>query len=488
MDPSPNVNRFPLMMIPTLKPSVALPKRDIPSMIAAVLLTCTSLFTPGCIDTALPTTSQVENLETSPEKITVHTSRNDSTSREDTGHVQDHVSMPSSTAGRTRPWISAYLASWEHNAGTPYTNWGSLTADEIDWSAMTHLFYFAMNVAADGRPGESLDPRDRYNFTTDRFLDIVPAAHAHGTHILFSIGGAGNYEGFSAAISRELSRQRLIDTILGLLRTYGFDGVDIDMEPIRDSDVRNYSQFIRQLHAELALMRTRQGHPPLLTAAINGQFDMFADLQDYFDQINLMTYDLSGPWRRWQAWHNSALFSTDIRFESTGGQMPSIDLWVNMALQAGLRPEKIGIGIDFYGYIWNGVYEPLQGWGLLDPPTLEREGGGNPYREIAARFDLSRRKWDPVAQVPYLSLRDPDRFVSYDDEHSIARKLDYIIDRQLGGAIVWELSGTHLPGNEATQWGGPYLGSQTQVSDPNPLLGPIRVWLEGQRANASSEK
>jgi len=349
-------------------------------------------------------------------------------------------------------WVTVYLASWEHNAGTPYTNWGSITVSDIDFAGITHLIYFAMNVGPDGRPGESLDPKDRYNFTTDRFLDIIPVAHEHGVEILFSIGGAGNYNGFSQAIRSYQSRAELIKTIRMLILEYGFDGVDLDMEPIRDDDRENYQRFVEELSSELNQILTTRGNRPLLTAAVNGQFQMFAELQNYFDQINLMTYDLSGPWSGWQTWHNSPLYSDGVLFASTGEQMPSVDLWIDLALEAGIRPENLGLGIDFYGYIWSGVSEPKQGWYFFSPPTLQNERGGTPYRKLFRDYTIRSAKWDSVARVPYLSIASPAQFVSFDNERSIEEKVRYAAERGLGGVMVWELSAgyvyDHLRGNQ----------------------------------------
>jgi chitinase len=229
-----------------------------------------------------------------------------------------------------------------------------------------------------------------------------------------------------------------------LIETYGFDGVDLDMEPIRETDRLNYQRFVEELTQELDQTLTKRGARPQLTAAVNGQFSLFAQLQDYFDQINLMTYDLSGPWSGWQAWHNSPLYSDGILFESTGEQKPSVDLWIDLALEAGIRPEKLGLGIDFYGYVWNGVSEPGEGWFFLSPPTLRDERGGTPFRKLDREFNLRTARWDSVARVPYLSLYNPPQFVSFDNERSIEEKVRYAAERGLGGVMVWELSAGYV--------------------------------------------
>lgn len=51
------------------------------------------------------------------------------------------------------------------------------------------------------------------------------------------------------------------------------------------------------------------------------------------------------------------------------------------------------------------------------------------------------RHWHDEAQVPWLFDSDTGIMISYDDEMSIGIKADYIREHQLGGAMVWELSG-----------------------------------------------
>jgi GH18 family chitinase len=81
------------------------------------------------------------------------------------------------------------------------------------------------------------------NFNPDRLADIVPAAHARSKPILFSVGGWGNTE-FSDAI-RPGVRATLVASLVEAMTDWGFDGVDVDMEPINASDHDNYAEFVR---------------------------------------------------------------------------------------------------------------------------------------------------------------------------------------------------------------------------------------------------
>ncbi len=373
-------------------------------------------------------------------------------------------------------WVSAYLASWQHDAGTQYSNWGALRSQDIDWDAITHLIYFALPIDQKGHIRGSLDPRERRNLNTDRLGSIVPAAHKNNTKILFSVGGSGSYNGFSSAIEFD-NRRQLIDTIVEFLQKYGFDGVDLDMEPIREKDFNNYRQFVTELHAEFSNIRTRNGDVPMITiAALKGRkvSQLYARVQQYVDQINIMTYDMAQAWGAWQAWHNSALYSDGVTFDRTGEEMSNINQKVEIALSEGIDRKKLGIGIDFYGYIWHTVHYlgKWESWPDEDLSIMERSGGV-PYYELYDRFDLESAVWDSIAQAPYLNAEDPKAFVTFDNERSVRRKIQYAVEEGLGGVILWELGGGYL--------------KDYQVQPKDPLLQAVKSELQKFK-NLSSNK
>lgn len=341
-------------------------------------------------------------------------------------------------------WVGAYLASWEHFA-PPTGNWGRLPTNEIDWDAFTHLYYFALNAQEDG----SLNKIEPYeNMGPDRIKQIVSAAHQHNTPVLFSVGGWGNYEGFSKALKPDV-RSAFVNNLISVLKEWKFDGIDLDMEPIRNEDVENYKAFVRELHAGLQELETPMSSTPLLVAATDWQPEMFAELQDYFDQINLMTYDFSGAWSGWVSWHNSPVYSGDKTFPGSNKPLPSVDHKVREFLDAGIDRSKLGIGIDFYGYVWQGgdgtdtggVTRPNQRW-----TTAPRVTDNVPYHRIMQEYYREEYfRWDEEAQAAYLSIEQAGPsgsiFVSYEEEKAIEEKIRYAYENQLGGVFIWELSG-----------------------------------------------
>jgi chitinase len=197
---------------------------------------------------------------------------------------------------------------------------------------------------------------------------------------------------------------------------------------------------------------------PLLTAATASQPALFAALQEHFDQINLMTYDLSGAWAGWVTWFNSPIYDGGYRFPSTGGLVPSCDGMADAFMAAGVAPARLAIGIPFYGYLWAGGAGTLTGGA-----ALPRQSWTNApivtavdYADILSKYYTSNLyRWDDAAQAAYLSMDKPgstnDAFISYDDEHACQAKVSYVRNQGLGGVMIWELGEGYLPNLPAGQ-------------------------------------
>lgn len=338
-------------------------------------------------------------------------------------------------------WVNAYLVSWEHNPETTQINTGIIKTDDIDWEAITHLTYFSLPISENGVPEVSLDPAVRNNINTDRIQSIVAAAHLNDTKILLSVGGGTNYEGFSGAI--DSSRTQFVQTLTNMITEYGFDGISLNMSPIEPVDFINYKVFVRQLSAAFDNVKTNQEERPLLTAGATkspGISSLFEDLQQHFDQINILTFDMAQPWRGWVAWHNSALYNKEVVFEEEPTLLlPSIDQKVKEWVAAGVERKKIGIAINFYGSVWE-EQNFLGKWPIW--PTEDTSFFSvEPYSVLNERYNLDNYEWDDKAKVPYLNLSQPDVFVSFDNERSISDKMNYAKTNRLGGVSIWDLSG-----------------------------------------------
>ncbi|MBM4359809.1 MAG: glycoside hydrolase family 18 protein [Deltaproteobacteria bacterium] len=327
---------------------------------------------------------------------------------------------------KPRPiWVTGYYAGWME---------GHLPVDEIDFTAISHLAHFSWVPMPNG----TLD-KTSLGWTASQATKVVAAAHAAGKKALLVVGGAWTQEGFRAHLA-PAKRAAFVKALVDGVAAHGYDGIDVDMEPVSTEDAPAFGAFATELRAALDGL----GNGRLLTAAVDWNKTAFVPVQDVFDQVNLMTYDMAGTWEGWETWHNSPLHNGGANFASTGQPMPSVETRVAKALADGAKPAKLGIGGAFYGYVWQGANGPNQSIAGL------KVTANKAYHAIMAEdFSASAFLWHDGVEAPYLSLGakgSPDsRFISYDDAKSLTKKIAWLRETGLGGLIVWELGGGYRP-------------------------------------------
>jgi chitinase len=335
-------------------------------------------------------------------------------------------------------WVSAYYAGWSQGCGYE----GHLQPDQIDFSAVTHVIHFALIPNTDG----SLD-YSSLCISPENSADLIQAAHAAGKKVLISIGGWQTESGFLGATS-SANRARFIQNLLDFITSRGYDGIDVDWEPISSSSYPRFKLFVSELRSALDALSPR----PLLTGAAGWYPELFAETQHYFDQINIMTYDLSGPWMGTITWHNSSIYEGSVFLPETGWPAPSVNGEVDDFMANGVEAQKIGIGIAFFGYTWKGGYGTPSG-GVTEPGQIYTQEPSIDvlcYHQIMDQFyNPQNYRWDLAAQAAYLSFDNAgssnDMFISYDDETTCYEKVAYVRTKGIGGMILFELGGGWRP-------------------------------------------
>jgi len=322
-------------------------------------------------------------------------------------------------------WSMGYYASWDPD---------QYPISEIEWSGLTHI---AMAFYLPNQDGSMTLSGGNPQLATN----LIAAAHANGVKAIASIGGSDSQSGFQAATASG-TVATFAANLVSLLSSTGYDGIDIDWEPMDKTDepaVIDIANRIRKAKPD-ALMTIPIG-------AIN--VNLGADLSGYpaiaaaYDQLNIMSYGQAGAWSGWKSWHSSALYQTDSATPT------SIDSTVKLYLAAGVPAAKLGIGIGFFGLCYSSpVTGPDQ---ALNGSTIVASDGTMSYANIMTEYySASARQWDSLARVPYLSFSTPHApdgctYISYDDEQSIAEKGAYMKANGLGGVIQWELNEGYLP-------------------------------------------
>ena len=316
----------------------------------------------------------------------------------------------------------------------------------IDFSVVTHVIQFSVVPNTDGTLDSSVNGVSLANSS-----NLVKQAHLAGRKALVCVGGADSQTGFQGANSAA-NRGTFVTNLVNFMTSRGYDGIDIDWEPLDPTDASQYTNLVKTLRTNLNAINPQL----LLTAAIASPptpASLIASVANQFDQINLMTYDLSGPYPGWVTWFNSPIYDGGYRFPSTSGLVPSIDGMVSSVAAAGVSRAKLGIGIPFYGYIWSGgtgtstggASMPRQTWSTA--PTVTTLGFNS---LVATYYQPSIYHWDTNAQAAWLGIDNSgsanDKFISYDDQRACQSKVSYARNNGLGGVMIWELAHDHQSG------------------------------------------
>ena len=388
-------------------------------------------------------------------------------------------------------WGACPLPS-ERRVVAYYIEWGTYgrdyQPDDIPWDSITHLNYAFADIGDDGRialfdtyaaveknfPGDTWDQPIRGLINQINF--VHKPLHPH-VRTLISVGGWTLSGGFSDVALTDDSRRIFAESCIDFIRTYGFDGVDVDWEyPVegglagntyRPEDGVNYTLLLQELRTQLDVAGEEDGRYYELTIAAPAGYDKVrhlecAELGGILDFINIMTYDLRGAWDLSRTGHHAPLYanpnepsSPDIRDKYT------VDWVIQEYLRQGVPASKIVMGVPMYGRAWGGVSSAVDG-GLFAPATSVPPGTWDDWSSGATGiddFDASgtsnqgimqllaggdyQRYWDDVAKAPYLHspTEHGGHFISYEDAESLSLKLDYLDLHGLGGVMYWEVTG-----------------------------------------------
>jgi GH18 family chitinase len=230
----------------------------------------------------------------------------------------------------------------------------------------------------------------------DAYRQVIEIAHSHQVRVFLSLGGGTPPPHLSGLLENN-KREALISGLITATETYGFDGIDVDLENALIND--NYAAFVAGLSAAL------KAKNKLMTAALaswNSNLISDSTLQLY-DFINIMSYDKTGPWNLNNPGQHSpfSMVQDDFNyFHKTR----------NIAAQ------KLFVGLPFYGY----------GFGNGAPQSMR-------YKDIVTTYPGSENKDEVTVSG--------GGAVYYNGMTTIEQKVLFAISNKAGGVMIWQLLG-----------------------------------------------
>ena len=207
---------------------------------------------------------------------------------------------------------------------------------------LTTVHPFSFTVSSDGTLIDTLD------ITEEPWATFLTEARRQQVRVIPTIVWADGEE-IHRVLSDLDSRGELVEDIVDLVETHGFDGIDIDFESKLAETKDDYSAFLRELYREMGnkwVYCTIESRTPLSsrydTIPANIEYaNDYKEINKYCDRVQIMAYD-------------QGTIDLKLSRAAAGPYVPVSDTrWVEKVVREALKTiskNKLIIGIPTYGY------------------------------------------------------------------------------------------------------------------------------------------
>jgi chitinase len=187
---------------------------------------------------------------------------------------------------------------------------------------------FADATTTQGAVDFTLDSAGLGGYTEAQFKADIAAKHAAGKKVVVSVGGQNG----TVAVNSSASASAFADSVYSLMREYGFDGVDIDLENGLNSTYM--TQALRSLSsmAGNGLVITMAPQTIDMQSTSGEYFKTALNIKDILTVVNMQYYN------------SGSMLGCDGKVYSQG----TVDFLTALAciqLEGGLAPSQVGLGL-----------------------------------------------------------------------------------------------------------------------------------------------
>ncbi|MFE9626861.1 chitinase [Streptomyces sp. NPDC006527] len=187
---------------------------------------------------------------------------------------------------------------------------------------------FADATTTPGAVTFNLDSAGLNGYTVDQFKADIRAKQAAGKKVIVSVGG----ERGTVTVNDAASATNFANSVYALMQTYGFDGVDIDLE--NGLNATYMTQALRALSAKAgpSMILTMAPQTIDMQSTSNSYFQTALNVKDILTVVNMQYYN------------SGSMLGCDGKVYSQG----SVDFLTALAciqLENGLAPSQVGLGL-----------------------------------------------------------------------------------------------------------------------------------------------
>ena len=211
------------------------------------------------------------------------------------------------------------------NGATPLT----LAAVPTSYNLVAVAFGIATSTA--GQVAFSLDPTlasDLGGYTQQQFINDIATMHSRGQKVILSVGGANG----TVSVGDAASASAFASSVYSLIRQYGFDGVDIDLE--NGVNPTYMASALEQLEGDVgsSLIITLAPQTVDTQSTGNDYFQLALDIKSILTMINTQYYN-SGTMNGCDG---------NVYAEGTENFITALAC---TELEGGLSPSQVGVGL-----------------------------------------------------------------------------------------------------------------------------------------------
>ncbi len=299
----------------------------------------------------------------------------------------------------------------------PY--WSNGLQSNYDWNLLSHMSYFSYEV--DAATGNAIST---HSFATTQ---SVTDALANNVKVTLCVTLFSSHATF---LGNSTSRQTLITNLINLIQARGAHGVNIDFEGIPSSQKTAFANFMIDLSNQMHTAIPGSDVSTVLYAVDwNDVFDIAA-MNTAVDHFIIMGYDYY-----WTGSSNAGPNDPLFHFGSTYNY--TLSKSITYYLEQGMTPSKLILGLPFYGREWpvssTTIPAPTTGNGTARTYAVVRNNTSGYYSNANRNHD------DESVSTYYTFNNGGDRQCFISMEYDLAKRMDLINQRGIGGMGIWAL-------------------------------------------------